>query len=714
MNLNELYEQLLSGEMSSEKGMEIMQSPDIRKMISVYINKSSINKLVPYSEQDIQDIMLLVKIAQFIYNDTGMEAIVPDSDYDTLYQILLENGGADITSAPITPNSGIVDHHAYPSLRGTLTKIYYLTNDEKRTNPSRKYLDEWKSSMENKIFNNSGKRVNLDNEEIYVFPKFDGISVVFEFDDHGIMTKALTRGYTATNEAKNVTHHFQYRHDIGEPNYHPNKPYGLKTEVMMQNKDLEKFNKKYRKDYKNTRSIVSAIINSDDYDEDKARLLHIVPLRIGDEDNQELSSRVFTDYPYIRCQLKDREKIREFALEHRFVNKGLRCDGAVIYIINPEIQEILGRENDKNNFEVAYKFTEESAMTELVDITFNVGLFGRIAPVAQVKPIKLKGNTIENVSLGSVGRFNQLQLRKGDKVKILYDIIPYLTFDGDCEHDYNNDVIELPDKCPECGEDLDFTLSEDKTSITIASCNNSDCPCRIKGKILNYLNKMNIDGISYGIIDKLYDEGFVRSIPDLYKIKKHAKEIASLDGFGVKSVKTWIEVLDPKLPVADYMVFGALGIEGLSKKTFQKIFNELDIDELLDVVDNKMMSVLIKIPSIKDKTAEKLISGINDNRELIEYLIKKLDIIETKGINDEEEIKFTVCFTKLSDKEKKVFESMIKDMKGSIVDSITKHTTFLVVPSLETASSKTKKAEKYNIPIIPKNEFTPDIIRKYL
>lgn len=712
-NLNEIYDKLITGQIKSEEAVEIIQSSDIRKLISIYINKNSINKLVPYSEQDIQNIMMLVKISQFIYNDIGVDAIVPDSDYDSLYQILLSNGGADITSAPISPNSGPIGYHEYPSLRGTLSKVYYLTKDETRTNPSRKYLDEWKSSMENDIFNKSGKRINLDEEEIYVFPKFDGISVIFEFDENGTMTKALTRGYTATNEAMDITQHFKYRHDINEPMRFSNRPYGIKTEVMMQTKDLDKFNKKYNKDYKNTRSVVAAIINSDEYNEEKSRFLHVVPLRIGNKDTQELSSRAFMDYPYIRCRLKDREMIRKFALEHRFVNGGLRCDGAVIYIINPDIQDILGRENDKNKFEVAYKFTEESAMTELLDITFNMGLFGRIAPVAHVKPVKLKGNTIENVSLGSVGRFNQLQLRKGDKVKILYDIIPYLCFDGDCEHNLDNEIIELPDVCPECGEKLEYSLSDDEFNITIASCVNSDCPCIIKGKILNYLNKMDIAGISYGIIDKLYNEGFVKDIPDLYKIKKHAKEIASLDGFGTKSVRTWIDVLDPKTPVTDYTVFGALGIEGLSKKTFQKIFNELDINELMDIVDNKRMSELIQIPHIKEKTAEKLINGISSNKKLITFLMKKLNIIDTKGIMSNNS-KFTVCFTKINDKDKKEMEPMIKNMMGEIVDNITKHTTFLITPSDETSSSKVSKAKKYNIPIITMDRFTPEIIKEYL
>ena len=483
-NLSTVYNNLITGKISCKEASEIMKSQEVQKLISSYLYKDMINKLVPYFEEDLQNIYMIINISQYIYNNSGIETGLSDNDYDILYSIMLANGGSDVVSAPIVPSSVGIAYHKYPALRGTLTKTYYLTKDEERKNPSRRYLDEWKSSMESKIFTKSGKTVDLDNEEIYVFPKFDGVSGIFEMDSDNNLVRVLTRGFTQTNEAKDITHVFANLPKREHSEFR-NQEYGLKTEIMMQEKDLEYFNSKYGTDYKNTRSIVSAIINSDEYDEEKSSLLHVVPLRVGDIDgNQELAVEVFDNYPYLRCRLKDRELIRKFANDHSYVNGGLRCDGAVIHIINPELQEILGRENDKNNYEVAYKFTEESTFSELKDVTFNVGLFGRLAPVARVKPVKLKGNKITNISLGSIGRLRDLQLRKGDKVKVLYDIIPYLTFDMECEHNEKGELIEIPEVCPECGEPLKETESSD-----IIYCDNDKCPCRMKGKILNYLNR---------------------------------------------------------------------------------------------------------------------------------------------------------------------------------------------------------------------------------
>ena len=711
-SFSEIYDDLLNGKESIDDVVLFMKSSEARKRINPYLYKDKINALVPYSEYDLQNIQSIVNIAQFIYNNSGEDTGLTDPEYDILYATMIANGGNDIISAPIIIGRKNVEHHKYPNLRGSLTKIHYLTKDEEKDNKSRRYLDDWKSEMESKYFQNTGKRINLDEEEVWVFPKFDGVSGIFEYDKDGNLERVLTRGYTELNEAENITLHFKssdfrtyhlkenstigYYGGAG-PVIKNNKPFGLKTEIMMTDDDFKFYNENYNSNYKQSRSIVSAIINSDEYDPVKASLLHIVPLRTYvDGEEQKLAKEAFTKYPYIRCRLKDRELIRKFAIDHFYVN-GLRCDGAVIYFINPLVQKGLGRENHKNNWEVAYKFTEESCLTKLKDIVFNVGLFGRLAPVAKVKPVVLKGNTIENISVGSIGRLKSLHLKKGDTVKILYDIIPYIAFDKDCSHS-TGDEFKIPITCPECGSDLVFSESGD-----IASCVNEKCPCRIKGKILNYLNKMNIENLSYGVIDKLYDYGIIKSIEDLYKIKSKRKEIETIDGFGEKSVKLFIDSIDDKREVYDYVFLGSIGIEGVSKKTFQSIMSIYSVEELLEIAENKDMKRIYALKGIQEKTALKIINGLNENKKLIKFLDKELIVIPTKGIV--RNAKFSVCFTSFREDEKKDIKEYIKNKGGVITDSLTKDVTYLIVPSHDTNSSKVAKAKKYNIPTYTIDEF---------
>lgn len=278
-----------------------------------------------------------------------------------------------------------------------------------------------------------------------------------------------------------------------------------------------------------------------------------------------------------------------------------------------------------------------------------------------------------------------------------------MSFDDECEHNMDEDEIEIPENCPECGEPLQFTESGG-----IAFCMNKDCPCKQKGKILNYLNKMNIDSISYGIIDKLYDYDIVKSVKDLYKLRDKVSEIISIDGFGDKMVSTWIEEIEKHMEVDDYLVFGSIGVEGVSRKTFEKILQVYNSEELMDIAEDVKISQLITIPGIKEKTAFKIVDGIRENKKLIKFLLKTLIVHETKGRQNDS--KFSVCFTKVRDSEA---EKYIKESGGTIDDGLKKTTTFLVVPDKSISSSKVTKAQKYNIPVVSIDELK-DVINDYL
>jgi DNA ligase (NAD+) len=683
--------------------IDIMKGDDVQKIINRVLTTRKID------EEDVYDIKTIIDCAQTIYNYSGSETGMSDSEYDIIYELLENYGDVGIT-VPVV-STGKTGFHRFKSLRGTLDKVYALTDDDIVENKSRRTLDDWIKSSETKIKSTSGLSVNLNEEEVYVFPKFDGVSAIFEFTSEGKLSRVLTRGFTETNEAQDITHCFSWIGDDWVKGIQKTgNPYGLKTEIMMSDEDFNKYNSIYKTDYKQSRSIVSSILNSDEID-DRVKYLQIMQLRYsylidGEESLQKLAPGAF-NVPFLKCKLKEREAIRKFASEHKYAN-GLRCDGAVIYLINEQLQNILGRENDKQKFEVAYKFTEESTYSKIKDIKFTAGLFGRINPVAVIKPVKLKGNTIENVSLGSMGRFKDLHLAKGDKVKILYDIIPYLVYDDNDEHCKRSGEkpIEIPWCCPECGEPLEFSDSGD-----ICFCNNKKCPCKKKGKILNFFNRMNIDGISYATVDTFYNHGYLENIEDIYKLKDYRKQLCKLDGFGKKSIDLILNEIEEHKDVSASQMLGSIGIENVSVKTFEKVFQMISFNELIDLVldsEDKAKSVLTLIPGIKDKTAEKIISGIKENEKLIEFLEDELIILKESKPKDS---KYSVVFTKIRDED---LEKWITEHEGSVKDSLTKDTSILVVPAIGVESSKVTKAEKYGIPVVAISDLKEYIINNFI
>ena len=675
---------------------EIMTTSDIRRIINKFLLLDDERKI----KSKIEDLTAILRAARIIYEYSGLDTGMTDSEYDTLFHKAEKVLGFVDATPTITGGTKEKAHHLYKSLRGTLDKVYALTKDDHLLNSSQSTLDEWIAATERRIYALTGKHVNINNCGVILFPKFDGVSCVFEFNPDGSLSRALTRGSTATNEAQDITHIFKGR-VVGPYKKSPN-PYGLKTEIMMTNDDTEACNEYFGTSYKQSRSMVSSILNSDNADDSRIKYLKIIQLRWTnlingvEEERQYLAPAVY-DTPFRRCLLRERDKIKEFAEQNREVS-GLRTDGVVIYLTDPELQRILGRENDKQKYEVAYKFTEEIGYTQVKDIHFSLGLFGTMTPIVDIEPIVLKGNTITSPSIGNYSRFKKLSLCKGDVVKIVYDIVPYLVFDlSDKKCKRKGKIpISAPTICSECGSLLEEVRRD--SGIYDLCCKNPDCPAKEKGRILNYLNRIGIDGVGPATITILYDRGYLKNIKDLYRLEKNSKKIIKLKGLGATSVDYLISMVDLKreLFASDFMA--AIGIKGISKATFRTIFRHIGFDKFMDYCLNDEIEAeafFCSLKGIRNKTSDRIISGVKKNEKLIHDLEEELTIFDDPKATEKT---FKVCFTKIRNAE---LEEFIKEEHGEVVDSITKETNLLVVPIEGTVSSKTKKAKQYHIPIIP-------------
>lgn len=715
--MKEFYEKLQKyyDEIENEDVLkEVVSLFHSQKMNDIFYKLSHITK----DDKDFNDeyylklFKIILKLCNYIYNNTGYDTGISDSEYDELlsYYNSISNDESVITEKV---NSNSTRNHRYKSLRGTLDKIYKITEEDIIKNKSQKTLDDWVKQTERRYKQITGDNIDLYNEEVIVMPKFDGVSCIFECDEYGNLQHALTRGDTERNIAQDITNIFKnsFKSLLVTEKYE----YGLKTEIMIKNDKLKEYNERYGKDYKNTRSLVSAILNSDNFSEDDVEYLVVVPLRYsymkdnGEESEQELAMEVF-QYPFERCLLKETEKIHEFAFNHKNVFGQFRCDGCVIQLTNPKLQKILGRENERQKYEVAFKYTEEKAYSKVIDIEFTTGLFGKINPVVIFESVKMKGNDIQRASLGSYSRFLDLKLAKGDIIKVLYDIIPYATYDdSDCNCTRSGKApIKAPVKCEECGEYLE--VSNDNTTL---QCVNPFCKCRIRGKIINYCIKMGIQSISYATVETLFSKGLLTSIEDLYKIEDKKDEIIKIPGFGINKVNNMISEINDNKEVTTSRLLGSIGIDGISTKKFETLLSYLSIDEVIEFSINDNENIFNSIPGIKSKTSQKIIEGIKNNLDLIRELQKILTIKE----EDKKKYNYKLYFTKTrldGSYKDNMLQKLIENTGGLVSDYFNKDIDVLVVPSTNTMSAKVEKAGKYEIPIVLKDDLEKYINDNYI
>lgn len=633
-----------------------------------------------YDNLDLRIMKSMIELLQNIYNNSGILSPMSDDNYDKLYDIYKSNAGEDIVGAPVS--EGDVISHNFPKLRGTLDKIHFIYSSEKKGD-KRKSLQDWIDQKENKL----GRPLTDKESRVEMFCKWDGCSVIFEFSPSFKMLRALSRGYTKDNTAQNLTKYFDYK-----PTFMDNEPlnseFGLKTEVVITQEDFNELIKKHP--FKNKRNAVAGILNSNEPTKEMLDSLTIIPLQMEYLAKVFIPPVVYTDYPYEMASLKNLDDIIEKIekLKNQSEKIGADIDGIVFRLIDPNVQTLLGREDAINKFEVAYKFPPAEKKSVIKDIEFTVGTLGNISAVAKIEPIKMRGNTVKSISLGSIERAKALKLRVGDEVKIKYDVVPYLYIDDSCKIS-NNEIIPIPTCCPVCHKPL--------VSTPLLSCGNNECPSRIIGKIVNYVNKLNIKNISEGIVTSLFNKGFLRDISDLYRLERYKTVLSELAGFGPASVQIIIDAMNSAKSMYDWEFFGALGCVGVSRKSFQKIFEVYDMNELINIAKERQWEKLSDIPGIGSKTAVQIINFILNSEELI------CSLTEFVTIKREEKKVYNtaVCFSKVRDKK---FEEYLEANLVKVCDSLNKSVDVLIVPDKNESSSKIEKAKKQGIKVVTLEE----------
>lgn len=668
-SLNRIYEE---SKVSSnfEDLIKVLEGMKINNLVNYYIHYDK-----KYEPEDVTIIELIIQIMQNIYNNSEILPPISDETYDIIYEIYHDITNANIVGGDVD-NAKEKDFHKYPDLRGTLDKVHFINNNEKKGNDKRKSIEDWVKSSENRL----NRKITSNEFEVGIYPKFDGVSVIFECDKDGNVKKALTRGKTKINEATVITNLFKYIKFKPYANWKDSE-FGVKCEVVMTYKNYEKFCKKYGK-FKSPRSAMTSITTSTEINPSHLKYITIVPLRMQNFDTKEIIMHpdAVLNYPAVYSLLDSEEYVRNAITTIKTYMKdvaGIPIDGVVIRFNDKNIINELGRDDAINKYEVAYKFTPDSVKTKVLDVIFSVGLLGSITPVAIIEPVKMEGNTINNISLGSMDRFESLHLHKGDEVLIKYDIIPYLYVDETCEQS-NQEIIKGITHCPYCDEKL--------INDPVLRCVNNECPSRMIGKIVNYIEKMDIEGIGEGIVSSLFRSGYLNSIQDLYRLKDNKYGIIELDGFGSKSFDNMIKAVDKRRTVFDYNLLGALGIPNIGPKIFKKILNIYYIDDLVKIAINHNTSKLINIAGIQETTANKIIVGILMNLELIEFLKNELNIK-----HDNKKYIMRVVFTKIRDKK---FEDYLESKDVEVCDSYSKKIDIVVCDSENTTSDKIKKAKK--------------------
>lgn len=455
-------------------------------------------------------------------------------------------------------------------------------------------------------------------------------------------------------------------------------------------------------EYKTARNLVAGQFNADNFSIDILKDIDFVCYGT-DSYTSKVEFFLYQKLPHLTIK-KENEDFTFSSTDlfwfNRFFEGGLKeyvVDGIVIEVDSKELCDKLGRlPNGNPKFAVALKLPEwyEKQKTLVKELELNVSKDGKIKPVAIIDPVELGGVTINRATCYNMAFVFDNNIVEGSTVELVRsgDVIPKILrtieFNKGRVESLADDLVE----CPECGHPTKW----DKNMVEVL-CTNPKCSGKKMREMVYFLETMEFEEFGEPTIKRLYNSG-INSIPKL--LNATLQEFISIDGIGeskFNDLQKQKEILfSKKIPVARFITALNCFKGVIAEKSAQLIidsvgFGETDIEKLL------------KIKGVGKETANSYKNGCEIYTELIsdEYKDIHVKMNLVYEVPKVEQTGKSVCFSKVRDKE---LEAELSKIGHKIASGVSKNLTLLVVADVNGSSSKIKKANSLNIPVVSIND----------
>lgn len=134
-------------------------------------------------------------------------------------------------------------------------------------------------------------------------------------------------------------------------------------------------------------------------------------------------------------------------------------DGIVIKADLAADQRDAGSGTRAPRWAIAYKLPAVEKVTRLLDVEWNVGRTGIIAPRAVLEPVEIDGSTVGYATLHNPADITRRGLRLGDHVMVYKagDIIPRIEAPVAHLRTGEERPVAFPEVCPQCGSEIDMS-----------------------------------------------------------------------------------------------------------------------------------------------------------------------------------------------------------------------------------------------------------------
>ena len=379
-------------------------------------------------------------------------------------------------------------------------------------------------------------------------------------------------------------------------------------------------------------------------------------------------------------------------------------DGIVIKVDDMSLYDKLGYTAKTPRWAIAYKFPPEEVVTKLEDVIYTVGRTGKITPNAVLEPVRVAGSLVQRATLHNEDFMKDKGLMIGDYVVLRKagDVIPEVVRPVVEKRDGTQIPIKMITNCPVCGSPL---IRKDAMHF----CLNPDCEARQIESIIHYASKdaMDIEGLGEKVAEQFFNQGFFKSIPEIYSLLDHRDEIIQLDGWKEKSIDNLINAIEKSKEQSLERVLFGLGIKEVGAKMAKTLARKYyHIDALMQA----SVEQLLEIDDVGPIVANSIVEWFNNEKHQ-EIIAKLKDLgvnFEYKGqmvqaANSYFSGKTVVLTGTLTSMGRKEATEVLENLGAKVTGSVSKATD-VVIAGTE-AGSKLDKANALGITVIDEATF---------
>lgn len=633
------------------------------------------------------------------------EPTISDKEYDVKYDELKALESETGIVLPYSPTLRVGDA-VLPEFQKYTHKARLWSLDKAQ---NMEQLKDWDSRNRKLIEEyNKDRNDKLPPLRYVITKKFDGLTLNCTYDENGVLVKAATRGTGEVGEDITAQAKTIKTLPLKIDNGHVIEVHG---EAVMTKKAFEEYNKRAEVPLKNLRNGAAGALRNLNVKETARRNLSAFFYDVGYNEGEpfktymEMLNFIKAMGLYMDDYIKVCSTVEEIEKEVQYV-EGVRdeldydIDGIVIAIDDMRTREVLGYTVKFPRWAVAYKFEALEATTELLEVEWNVGRSGRVSPTALLEPVELAGVTVKRATLNNMDDIKRKGVKLGATVFVRRsnDVIPEIMGVVEESLEGSRDIIP-PEECPYCGSKL---IQE---GVHIFCENTLSCKPQMVKSIVHFASReaMNIEGFSEKTAEQLFEKLDLRSISDLYRLKK--EELLTLEKFGDKKAQNLLDAIEKSKDCDLASFIYALGIPNVGKKTSKDLVKKF---KTLEKLEKATLEELISVQDIGEIVANSVIKFFS--QEGILESIRELQSLGVSPRYEETEVeenifegKTVVVTGSLKNYSRNEIKDKLEALGAKVAGSVSKKTDFVLAG--EEAGSKYDKAVELNIRILSEEEF---------